>query len=52
MLKEISRKLHLQLIIITHESELIDVADRAYLVEHNGRESKVTLTKRVKGNTQ
>lgn len=41
MLKEIAHKLGLQLIIITHEKELIDIADKAYHVKHDGYSSHV-----------
>lgn len=45
ILQEISHDLKFQLIIITHEDELIDIADRAYLVKRIGNESKVFLSK-------
>lgn len=45
MLSEIAHDLGFQLIIVTHEDELIDIADRAYLVKRVGNESKVFLTK-------
>lgn len=41
MLREIAHKLGLQLIIITHEKELIDIADKAYHVKHDGYSSHV-----------
>jgi hypothetical protein len=41
MLREVSHELGLQLIIITHEDSLIEIADRAWNVEHDGRESHV-----------
>lgn len=43
MLREISRSLGFQLIIITHEPELSRIADRAWQVTHDGIESSVTL---------
>lgn len=43
MLREVSHKLGFQLVIITHEDELIEIADRAWEVVHDGRESHVTL---------
>lgn len=36
MLSEIAHDLGLQLIIITHESELIDIADQAYIIKRVG----------------
>lgn len=42
MVKEISQKLNLQIIIITHNSDLIGVADRCYKVKYNGKFSEVT----------
>lgn len=45
ILKEISHKLNFQVIIVTHEDELIDIADRAYLVSHDGNKSTVVLHK-------
>ena len=41
MLKEISSKLKFQLIIITHEPLLAEIADRKFEVSHNGRRSLV-----------
>jgi DNA repair exonuclease SbcCD ATPase subunit len=43
MLKEVSHKLHVQLIVITHDEELIDQADKSWRVTHDGRESHVEL---------
>ena len=43
MLREISHKLNLQLIVITHEESLIEMADKAWEVTHDGRESHVKL---------
>jgi DNA repair exonuclease SbcCD ATPase subunit len=45
VLKEISHRLNFQLIIITHEDSLIEIADRAYYVKHDGNKSVVTLAK-------
>lgn len=45
ILKEISHKLNFQLIIITHEDALIEVADRAYYVSHDGDQSHIELAK-------
>lgn len=41
MIKKLSEMLNLQFIIVTHEAQLIDVADRAYLVEQVKGISKV-----------
>ncbi len=43
MLKEISSKLGLQIILITHEPVFLDIADRAYEVSHDGIESSLKL---------
>ncbi|MDD4931828.1 MAG: hypothetical protein PHG66_06835 [Candidatus Colwellbacteria bacterium] len=43
MLSEIAHKLGLQLIIITHDQELIDIADRSYHVTHDKYQSHVKL---------
>jgi len=49
MLNEISRSLQCQLIIVTHETEVLAaLADTAYLIEHNGVESLVELIKEPK----
>jgi DNA repair exonuclease SbcCD ATPase subunit len=45
VLKEISHRLNFQLIIITHEDELIEIADRAYYITHDGNKSRVELVK-------
>jgi ABC-type glutathione transport system ATPase component len=45
VLREISHKLGFQLVIITHEDELIDIADRSYQVLHDGNKSRVELVK-------
>lgn len=45
ILREISHKLNFQLIIVTHEDALIEVADRAYYVSHDGNMSHVDLVK-------
>ena len=42
MLREISHKLNLQFIIITHDDALVSIADRSWTVEHDGRESHVS----------
>ena len=43
MLRELVRKLSIQIIMITHEKELSTIADRAYLITHNGRYSEIKL---------
>lgn len=45
VLREISHKLDFQLIIITHEDELIEIADRAYHITHDGNKSHAKLVK-------
>lgn len=45
MLREVAHKLGFQLIIVTHDDELIEIADRAYHIEHDGTESHAVLTK-------
>ena len=43
MLREISHKLGLQLIVITHEPALADIADRTYTVERVAEHSEVKM---------
>ena len=43
MLREISHRLGFQLLIVTHEKELVSIADRAWEVKHNGISSDVKL---------
>lgn len=45
MLRRISHKLGIQLIIVTHEPKLAEFADTAYKVEFDGGKSYVTLMK-------
>lgn len=45
MLREVSKGLGIQLILVTHEPQLIEIADRAYSVRHNGKKSVVDLVK-------
>lgn len=45
MLREISHKLGFQLIIITHDEEILENGDRAYLVVHDKKMSHVELMK-------
>jgi len=39
VLKELSQRLKLQLILITHEPQLCRIADRVFEIEHNGKRS-------------
>jgi len=48
MLKEVSHKLNIQLIVITHDDELLEMADKCWRVSHDGRESHVELIGREK----
>jgi len=41
VLREVSHKLKFQLIIVTHDEELMGIADRVYIVKHNGVHSVV-----------
>lgn len=43
MLREVSHGLKFQLIIITHDPELIEIGDKCWSVEHDGIESHVAL---------
>jgi ABC-type dipeptide/oligopeptide/nickel transport system ATPase component len=45
IIREISHKLKFQLIIITHDKELIDIADKAWQVTHDGNKSHLKLFK-------
>ena len=45
MLSEIARSLQVQLIIVTHEEELAELAETAYQVTHDGTESRVIALK-------
>lgn len=47
MLKEISSKLGLQIILVTHEPELSEIADRSFLVEKIDGISRVTVVDEV-----
>jgi hypothetical protein len=42
MLSEVSRKLGLQMIIVTHEEELVEHADKVYFCERRNRVSEVS----------
>ena len=41
IIKEISKSLNIQIIMVTHDESLIQIADRAWRVEHNGIKSNV-----------
>lgn len=43
ILRELSHRLGFQLIIVTHEKELSEIGDRAYLVEHNNGISEASM---------
>ncbi len=43
ILKEISHELGFQVIVITHDKEIVDVGDKVYHVSHNGKKSIVEL---------
>ncbi len=45
MLKFISTKLNVQIILTSHEDYLIEICDRVYLMDHNGKETITTLVK-------
>lgn len=45
MLSEIARSLQVQLIIVTHEEELAELAETAWQVTHDGTESRVIALK-------
>jgi ABC-type sulfate/molybdate transport systems ATPase subunit len=48
MLKYLSKKLRLQMVLLTHEDELIEICDRVYRVNHDGIKSRVKLVKGIK----
>ncbi|MFA5208222.1 MAG: hypothetical protein WC428_06295 [Candidatus Paceibacterota bacterium] len=50
VLREISHKLNFQIIIITHDDELIEAADRSYQVTHDGNKSHLKLVKGIGDN--
>lgn len=45
MLQYLSKKLGFQVLIISHDEELINICDRLYRIRHDGTESKVKLVK-------
>ena len=48
MLRETSHALKIQMIVITHDEQLIEIADRVYRISHDGRESHIELIKENK----
>jgi hypothetical protein len=52
VLREVSSKLGFQLIIITHDQELGDIADRVFTVRHNGVFSEVSSSEKTKKKTK
>jgi DNA repair exonuclease SbcCD ATPase subunit len=47
VLKEISHKLNFQIIMITHDESLMEIADRSYQVTHDGNKSSIHLIKGI-----
>jgi ABC-type transporter Mla maintaining outer membrane lipid asymmetry ATPase subunit MlaF len=47
VLREISHKLNFQIIIVTHDDALIEIADRSYQVTHDGNKSHLHLVKGI-----
>lgn len=45
IIREISHNLGFQLVIITHDKELIEIADKAWLISHDGNKSHLKLIK-------
>ena len=45
MLKYLAQELDFQVIMVSHDDELIDICDRVYGVKHNGQHSVVSLLK-------
>jgi len=43
MIKEISNKLGIQMVVVTHEPQLAEIADRAWQIEHDGEKSRVKI---------
>lgn len=51
VLKELSQKLNFQVIMITHDNDLLGFADQIFKVKHNGTKS-IILKRRIKGYQQ
>lgn len=45
MLKYLAKELNFQVIMVSHDDELIDICDRVYGVRHDGKKSIATLIK-------
>lgn len=45
MLKYLSKELNFQVLMVSHDDELIGICDRVYRINHNGKESVVKLIK-------
>lgn len=45
MLKRLSSELNFQVVVFSHDDELIDICDRVWRITHNGIRSKVNLIK-------
>jgi len=48
ILRYLSKKLKIQVLILTHEDALIEICDRVYRASHDGKESRVILVKGLK----
>ena len=46
MLKYLADELNLQIILVSHDKELVAICDRVYTVSHDGKNSSTVLTKR------
>jgi DNA repair exonuclease SbcCD ATPase subunit len=46
IMKELSEKLDFQVIMATHDDELINIADKVFHIEHNGTESRVSTIRK------
>jgi len=44
-LKILSQKLNIQIILVSHENDLIEICDKAWRISHNGEMSEVELIK-------
>jgi DNA repair exonuclease SbcCD ATPase subunit len=43
-IQELSNKLNIQIILISHSQELIEFADKVYTIEHDGKKSIITTS--------
>lgn len=46
MLKRLSEELNFQVILVTHDKELINICDKVWTISHDGNQSNVKLNKR------